>query len=145
MRPARRQPGSSTLTPGWPVTVHDDGRTPPRRWRDTRGGVSEAGVSEAAQPLSVKRKRGEAMSGVSVVGGAAVTAENAEAITASPGPDRPAGWWRAWRDRFGLAEVCGTLAAAAGFAAGYAQAGSLLAAAARATLCAAVGVYGFTA
>jgi hypothetical protein len=82
------------------------------------------------------------MSGVSAVGGAAVTAENAEAITASPGPDRPAGWWRAWRDRFGLAEVCGTLAAAAGFAAGYAQAGSLLAAAALATICEAIGFYG---
>jgi hypothetical protein len=81
------------------------------------------------------------MSGVSV-GGAAVTAENAEAITASPGPDRPAGWWRAWRDRFGLAEVCGTLAAAAGFAVGYAQAGSLLAAAALATICEAIGFYG---
>jgi len=81
------------------------------------------------------------MSGVSV-GGAAVTAENEEAITASPGPDRPAGWWRAWRDRFGLAEVCGTLAAAAGFAAGYAQAGSLLAAAALATICEAIGFYG---
>ena len=82
------------------------------------------------------------MSGVSVVGGAAVTAGNAEPITASPGPDRPAGWWRAWRDRFGLAEVCGTLAAAAGFAAGYAQAGSLLAAAALATICEAIGFYG---
>jgi len=40
----------------------------------------------------------------------------------------PAGWWRAWRERFGLAEVCGTLAAVAGFAAGYVQTGSLLAA-----------------
>jgi hypothetical protein len=82
------------------------------------------------------------MSGVSVVGGAAVAAENAEAITASPVPDPPAGWLRAWRDRFGLAEVCGTLAAAAGFAAGYVQAGSLLAAAALATICEAVGFYG---
>ena len=53
-----------------------------------------------------------------------------------------AGWWRAWRDRFGLAEVCGTLAAAAGFAAGYAQAGSLLAAAAPATVCEGIGFYG---
>jgi ornithine decarboxylase len=56
--------------------------------------------------------------------------------------DRPGGWWRAWRDRFGLAEVCGTLAAVAGFAVGYAQAGSLLAAAALATVCEAVGFYG---
>src|SRR6188472_437447 len=86
-------------------------------------------------------KRGEAMSGDSI-GRAAVTARSAEAIMASPVPDRPAGWWRAWRDRFGLAEVCGTLAAAAGFAAGYAQVGSLLAAAALATICEAIGFYG---
>ena len=81
------------------------------------------------------------MSGVSI-GGAAVTAGSAEAVMASPVPDPPAGWWRAWRDRFGLAEVCGTLAAAAGFAAGYAQVGSLLAAAALATICEAIGFYG---
>ena len=81
------------------------------------------------------------MSGVSI-GGAAVTAGSAEPVMASPVPDPPAGWWRAWRDRFGLAEVCGTLAAAAGVAAGYAQAGSLLAAAALATICEAVGFYG---
>ena len=81
------------------------------------------------------------MSGVSI-GGAAVTVGSAEAVMASPVPDPPAGWWRAWRDRFGLAEVCGTLAAAAGFAAGYAQAGSLLAAAALATICEAIGFYG---
>ena len=54
----------------------------------------------------------------------------------------PAGWWRAWRDRFGLAEVCGTMAAAAGFAAGYAQARSLLAAAALAAVCEGIGFYG---
>jgi Pyridoxal-dependent decarboxylase, pyridoxal binding domain len=53
-----------------------------------------------------------------------------------------AGWWRAWWARFGLAEVCGTLAAVAGFAAGYLVAGSLLAAAGLATLCEAVGFYG---
>jgi hypothetical protein len=81
------------------------------------------------------------MSGVSI-GEAAVTAGSAEAVMASPVPDPPAGWWRAWRDRFGLAEVCGTLAAAAGFAIGYAQAGSLLAAAALATICEAIGFYG---
>ena len=56
--------------------------------------------------------------------------------------DGTAGWWRAWRDRFGLAEVCGTLAAAAGFATGYAEAGSLLAAVALATICEAIGFYG---
>jgi hypothetical protein len=81
------------------------------------------------------------MSGVSI-GAAAVTAGSAEAVMASPVPDPPAGWWRAWRDRFGLAEVCGTLAAAAGFAAGCSQAGSLLAAAALATICEAIGFYG---
>src|SRR5882724_4434796 len=81
------------------------------------------------------------MSGMSVdvTAVAVVTAGSAEAVAATPSvPDRPAGWWRAWRDRFGLAEVCGTLGAAAGFAAGYAQAGSLLAAAALAT----IGFYG---
>src|SRR5580692_2586757 len=83
------------------------------------------------------------MSGVSVdvAAVAVVTAGSVEAM-AAPVPDRPAGWWRAWRDRFGLAEVCGTLAAVVGFAAGYAQAGSLLAAAALATLCEAIGFYG---
>ncbi len=38
--------------------------------------------------------------------------------------------------------MCGTLAAVAGFAAGYVQAGSLLAAAALATICEAIGFYG---
>src|SRR5690348_13964614 len=38
-------------------------------------------------------------------------------------------WWGAWRERFGLAEVCGTLTAVGGFAAGYLGSGSLLAAA----------------
>ncbi len=49
--------------------------------------------------------------------------------------------WRAWRARFGLAEVCGTVLAAAGFAAGYLQAGSLLAAAGLAALGEAIGFY----
>ena len=52
------------------------------------------------------------------------------------------GWWRAWRARFGLAELVGTAAAVAGFAAGYLAAGSLLAAAGLATVCEAVGFYG---
>ena len=51
-------------------------------------------------------------------------------------------WWQAWRARFGLAEVCGTLAAIIGFATGYLAAGSLLAAAGLATLCEAIGFYG---
>ena len=53
-----------------------------------------------------------------------------------------AGWWQAWRARFGLAEVCGTIAAIGGFAAGYLAVGSLLAAAGLATLCEAIGFYG---
>jgi hypothetical protein len=52
------------------------------------------------------------------------------------------GWWRAWRERFGLAELCGTVAAAAGFAVGYEVTGSLLAAAGLATACEAIGFYG---
>jgi hypothetical protein len=52
------------------------------------------------------------------------------------------GWWRAWRARFGLAEACGTLAGAIGFAVGYLGAGSLLAAAGLAALCEAIGFYG---
>ena len=52
------------------------------------------------------------------------------------------GWWRAWRARFGLAEVCGTVGAAAGFAAGYLPTGSILSAAALATICEVVAFYG---
>ena len=70
------------------------------------------------------------------------SADQPEDRPADQSVGRPAGWWRAWRDRFGLAEVCGTLAAVAGFAAGYAQAGSLLAAAVLATVCEAIGFYG---
>jgi hypothetical protein len=57
-------------------------------------------------------------------------------------PAGPTGRWQAWRARFGLAEVCGTLTALAGFAAGYLQTGSLLAAAGLATACEAIGFYG---
>jgi hypothetical protein len=57
-------------------------------------------------------------------------------------PARMVAWWRAWRGRFGLAEVCGTAAAVGGFAAGYLTAGSLLAAAGVATACEAFGFYG---
>jgi ornithine decarboxylase len=52
------------------------------------------------------------------------------------------GWWRAWRARFGLAEVCGTAGAVAGFAAGYLPAGSVLSAAALATVCEVIAFYG---
>ena len=82
------------------------------------------------------------MSGVSVDVAAVAVVTGGSAEAAAPVPDRPAGWWRAWRDRFGLAEVCGTLAAVAGFAVGYAQAGSLLAAAALATMGEGIGFYG---
>jgi ornithine decarboxylase len=52
------------------------------------------------------------------------------------------GWWRAWRARFGLAEVCGTVGAVAGFTAGYLPGGSLLTAAGLATFCEVIGFYG---
>ncbi len=52
------------------------------------------------------------------------------------------GWWRAWRARFGLAEVCGTIGAAVGFAAAYLPGGSLLTAAGLATICEVIGFYG---
>ena len=51
-------------------------------------------------------------------------------------------WWRAWRARFGLAELCGTVAALASFTAGYLAAGSLLTAAGLATICETTGFYG---
>jgi hypothetical protein len=70
-----------------------------------------------------------------------------DAGAARPAADRDqartAGWWQAWRARFGLAEVCGTAAAVAGFAVGYLPDRSLLAAAALATLCEVIGFYGF--
>jgi len=75
----------------------------------------------------------------------AVTPGGAVAAVTRPVPadrDQSAGWWRAWRARFGLAEVCGTAAALLGFAAGYLAGRSLLAAAALATLCEGIGFYG---
>src|SRR5207244_2090301 len=57
------------------------------------------GVSESRSPLSVEEVGG-AMGGVSINGAAVavVTTESAEAVAAPPPvPDRPAGWWRAWR------------------------------------------------
>jgi hypothetical protein len=47
---------------------------------------------------------------------------------------RAARWWQSWRARFGLAEVCGTVTAAAGFAIGYRTGGTVLAAAGLGTL-----------
>ena len=85
-------------------------------------------------------------------GGQAVRAEADCGGAGSGGPAcGPAGrrpvagtrrWWRAWRARFGLAEVCGTVAAVAGFAAGYLPGRSLLAAAGLATLGESIGFYG---
>ena len=72
--------------------------------------------------------------------------EPGDAAARRPAADRDqartAGWWRAWQARFGLAEVCGTVAAVAGFAVGYLPAGSLLAAAGLATICEVIGFYG---
>jgi hypothetical protein len=50
--------------------------------------------------------------------------------------------WRAWRERFGLAEVFGSVGAIFGFEAGYARSGSLVAAAGLATTCELIGFYG---
>jgi hypothetical protein len=69
------------------------------------------------------------------------TAVAVEPASAGPGPGA-AGWWGAWCARFGLAEVCGTLTALGGFAAGYLATGSLLVAAGMATMCEAIGFYG---
>jgi hypothetical protein len=80
--------------------------------------------------------------GPAQVAGPAGVAAGRPGTSAGADRARPAGWWQAWRARFGLAEVCGTGAAMAGFAAGYLQAGSLLAAAGLATLCEAIGFYG---
>jgi hypothetical protein len=52
------------------------------------------------------------------------------------------GWWRAWRGRFGLAEVCCNSGAAAGVVAGYLSTGSLFAAAALAMAGGTSGFYG---
>jgi hypothetical protein len=80
-----------------------------------------------------------------VIDGATATAGTAGGpgtVAGRPAAGRSPGWWRAWRARFGLAEVCGTLAAVAGFAVGYLSFGSLLAAAGLATICEVVGFYG---
>lgn len=51
-------------------------------------------------------------------------------------------WWLGWRARFGLAEACGTVGAAAGFAAGYRAGGSLVTAVGLATIGEFTGFYG---
>ena len=70
------------------------------------------------------------------------TAGSARAEKAGCTQERARVGWRAWRARFGLAEVCGTVAAIGGFAVGYLALGSLLAAAGLATMCEAAGFYG---
>jgi hypothetical protein len=80
---------------------------------------------------------------VRAVPSAAASARSWSASPAAEAACPQGGWWLAWRARFGLAEVCGTLAAVTGFAVGYLAAGSLLAAAGLATVCEAIGFYGW--
>jgi len=97
-----------------------------------------AGYAEAARR---EGGCGEAGCGEAGCGGAG----NGEPACGAAGGYATAGtgrWWRAWRARFGLAEVCGTMAAVAGFAAGYLPGRSLLAAAGLATLGESIGFYG---
>jgi hypothetical protein len=74
--------------------------------------------------------------------------EVAGPVTETPGADHEQAlsttrrWWRGWQARFGLAEACGTAAAAAGFAAGYRTTGSLVTAAGLATIGEFIGFYG---
>src|SRR5689334_13202945 len=65
-----------------------------------------------------------------------------QGTAASGAMSRAGRWWRSWRARFGLAEVCGTVTAVAGFAVGYRTGGSLLVAAGLATLGEFAGFYG---
>ena len=99
--------------------------------------MSERGVTAAA--LAVRGTgRISALPAGDVPGGA-VSVRRATDRWMAPAS---AGWWQTWRARFGLAEVCGTIAAISGFTAGYLTAGSLLAAAGLATICEALGFYG---
>jgi ornithine decarboxylase len=99
--------------------------------------MSMRGVT-AAPPAAVATVPVSALPAGDVAGGA-VSARREPGRGNGPAG---AGWWQGWRARFGLAEVCGTIAAVSGFAAGYLAAGSLLAAAGLATICEAVGFYG---
>ena len=82
--------------------------------------------------------------GTAVTGGAEAAGAAARRPAAGHDGAQPetSGCWRAWRARFGLAEVCGTAGAVAGFAAGYLPAGSVLSAAAAATICEVIAFYG---
>ena len=95
-------------------------------------------VREAAAATSVAGGTG-ASPAADVLGSAAPWWTAAGRDQARP---RARGWWRAWLARFGLAEVCGSVGAAAGFAAGYLPTGSLLTGAAVATVCEVLGFYG---
>ncbi|HEX5296434.1 MAG TPA: hypothetical protein VFW50_05555 [Streptosporangiaceae bacterium] len=112
--------------PGASTGVDAPGGSTGSEWPGTAAGA--AGPAQVAGPGGVA--------------GPAGAAAGRPGTSAGADRARPAGWWQAWRARFGLAEVCGTGAAMAGFAAGYLQAGSLLAAAGLATLCEAIGFYG---
>ena len=97
-----------------------------------------AGYAEAA--------RGEAVRGEASCGGAVRWGAGSREPACRPAGRRAVAgtrrWWRAWRARFGLAEVCGTVAAVAGFAAGYLPGKSLWEAAGLATLGESIGFYG---
>ena len=99
--------------------------------------MSERGVTAAALAVGGTGRMSALPAGD--VPGGAVSARRATDRWMAPAS---AGWWQAWRARFGLAEVCGTIAAISGFTAGYLTAGSLLAAAGLATICEALGFYG---
>jgi hypothetical protein len=99
--------------------------------------MSMRGVTAAA-PAAVVAGSVPVLPAGDMPGGAVGRRRDAGGCTASA----RAGWWQAWRARFGLAEVCGTIAAVCGFTAVYLTAGSLLAAAGLATICEAVGFYG---
>jgi ornithine decarboxylase len=105
----------------------------------------ECGVTAAVPPVRgagvLQDRGGDAVRGWPAGDLHAVAASGRWAGGRGTAPAR-AGWWQAWRARFGLAEVCGTIAAVSGFAVGYRAAGSLLAAAGLATICEAVGFYG---
>ena len=99
--------------------------------------MNERGVTAAA--LAARGTGHMAVLAAGDVPGGAVSGRGAAGRCMAPAR---AGWWQAWRARFGLAEICGTLAAIGGFTAGYLAAGSLLAAAGLATICETVAFYG---
>lgn len=104
-------------------------------------GVAVRGETVCGETACGAAGSGEAACGEAV--GAEAAGEDAARGAAGRGAvARTRRWWRAWRARFGVAEVCGTVAAVAGFAAGYLPGGSLLAAAGLATLGEFIGFYG---